>query len=248
MRLPEGYDERPHDRWPVMYVHDGQNLFDGSTSFSGIDWGIHRTLARLSAEEGLPDAIVVGVWNTPERIPEYMPERPMREFASEDVRRRFEETYGGFPKSDAYLGMIVHELKPFIDGRYRTRGGREDTWIMGSSMGGLVSLYALCEYPEVFAGAACLSTSWTIAGKLILAYLQKRLPRAGMHRLYFDYGAEAQVARYESLQKTVDRMVVRSGYRRGVDWITGRFPGAPHSESAWRDRVDVPLRFLLSRR
>ena len=229
-------------------MHDGQNLFDSSTSFSGVDWGVHRALGRLAWQDGVRDAIIVGIWNTHERIPEYMPERPMREFAPDGIRERFEETYGGFPKSDAYLGMIVDELKPFIDGRYRTRGGREDTFIMGSSMGGLVSLYALCEYPDVFVGAGCLSTSWTIAGKLVLAYLQKRLPRAGIHRLYFDYGAEAQVARYESLQKTVDRMVVKAGYRRGQNWMTGRFPGASHSEAAWRDRVDVPLRFLLGTR
>jgi predicted alpha/beta superfamily hydrolase len=245
VHLPAGYDLYP-DRWyPVVYMHDGQNLFDPETSFSGVAWGVDRTLDRLSREEGIAEAIVVGIWNSPRRIREYMPQRAMEDFGTNVIRRRFAETYGGAPCSDDYLAFLVHELKPFIDARYRTRPEAEATLVMGSSMGGLVSVYALCEHPSVFGGAGCLSTSWTVAGRIMLQYLHRRLPAAGGHRLYFDFGVEAQIGRYESLQKAVDRIVHRAGYRRGRDWLSERFQGEPHSEAAWRDRFDVPARFFF---
>ena len=245
VRLPVSYDDDSERRWPVLYMQDGQNLFDPETSFAGVAWEVDRTLSRLSREEGLRDAIVVGIWNTPERIPEYMPERPLLEHGTEAERRRFAGTYGSSPKSDAYLAFIALELKPFIDREYRTRPGAADTLVAGSSMGGLVSLYALCEYPQTFGAAGCLSTSWTVAGRIMLPYLRERMPHAGFHRVYFDYGVEAQIARYESLHRAAGRVLQRSGYRRGIDWLTERFPGQPHSESAWRDRFDVCARFLL---
>jgi predicted alpha/beta superfamily hydrolase len=243
--LPESYTGSSR-RYPVLYMHDGQNLFEPELSFSGVDWGVQRTLSRLYDEEGLRQVIVVGIWNTPSRIPEYMPERPLRDWADPRMLARFQKTYGARPQSDAYLKFLVDELKPFIDKHYRTVAGRDATWIMGSSMGGLVSLYAACEYPEVFGSAASLSTSWTIGGRVMLRYLERKLPRPDGHRFYLDYGSEAQIARYESLQKTVNRALRTAGYRRDANWMTRRFPGASHDESAWRDRLDIPLRFFLS--
>lgn len=243
--LPASYSENRGERYPVLYMHDGQNLFYPEISFSGVAWGVDRTLGRLTQEEGSAEAIVVGIWNSPNRILEYMPQRPLEALGTPALRERFSDTYGGNPRSDAYLDFVVRELKPFIDSTYRTLPKAESTLIMGSSMGGLVSLYALCEYPDVFGSAGCLSTSWTVAGQIMLQYLQTTLPEAGRHRLYFDYGVEAQIARYENLHRSVDQIVNRAGYRRGRDWISIRFPGEPHSESAWRDRFDVPARFFF---
>ncbi|MBO6577185.1 MAG: esterase family protein [Rhodothermales bacterium] len=244
--LPEAYDAGG-DPLPVLYMQDGQNLFEPEFSFAGVTWGVAETVSRLIEEEGLPPLIVVGIWNTSKRIPEYMPERPMADWADPRALKRFGTTWGDEPCSDGYLRFMVDELKPFIDDEYNTASDRDSTWLMGSSMGGLISLYALCEYPAVFGAACCLSTSWTVGGRVMIRYLERHLPESGAHRLYFDYGVEAQIARYEALQNAVNRLVRRRKYRRDEDWITRRFPGAAHDEAAWKERVDVPLRFLLER-
>lgn len=244
--LPPGFKERSV-RYPVLYMHDGQNLFDPSLSYSGVDWGLDERLDAMMAREGMTGVIVVGIWNTPHRIPEYMPQRPLERIWNQRFRERFVQTYGGVPCSDAYLHFIVDELKPFIDARYPTLTGQPDTFMMGSSMGGLISLYALCEYPHVFHGVGCLSTSWTVGGRLMLPYLQRYAPDPGNHRVYFDYGVEAHIGTYEQLQRSVNQIFFRRGYEFDKQILVERFSGAPHSESAWRERVDVPLRFLFNR-
>jgi pimeloyl-ACP methyl ester carboxylesterase len=114
-------------------------------------------------------------------------------------------------------------------------------------MGGLVSLYALCEYPQVFAGAGCLSTHWPAVRGVIAAYLEHALPAAGAHKLYFDYGTRTLDARYEPYQVQVDQVLRAKGYQQGRDWLTLKFEGAEHGERAWRERVHIPLEFLLGR-
>jgi predicted alpha/beta superfamily hydrolase len=126
--LPEGYDPSGSTRYPVLYMHDGQNLFSTETAYGGVEWRIDEVMDSLQLK-----AIVVGVWNSPKRFHEYAPMDSL---------------------SDAYLRFLVTELKPFIDSTYATKPDRENTFIMGSSMGGLISLYAVSEYPEVFGGAA----------------------------------------------------------------------------------------------
>ena len=150
------------------------------------------------------------------------------------------------PLGDAYLRYLVRELKPAIDARYRTLPGRASTSILGSSLGGLISLYALCEYPEVFGGAACLSTAWTVAGGITARDLQPTLPDPKTHRIYFDYGNEAKEDGYEALQQLVNSQLKGAGYVEGTNWLTKYFPGAEHSERAWQKRVHLPLEFLLN--
>lgn len=243
--LPPGYSAADDRRYPVIYAHDGQNLFDAGHAFAGTAWQIDRTLNRLAVEEGIGPAIVVGIGNTTQRIPEYMPQRPVARFARPSLVERFVNTYGSVPLSDRYLTFVVRELKPRIDRCYRTLDDRKHTFLLGSSMGGLVSVYGMCEYPTYFGGAACLSTSWTLPGRIMTRYLEYALPAPGGNRFYFDFGDEALIRRYEGFQNRVDRLLRSAGYEAGTDWLTRRFPGDPHSESAWRDRVDVPLRFLL---
>jgi predicted alpha/beta superfamily hydrolase len=232
-------------RFPVLYMHDGQNLFDPQLAFTGVAWGIDRAIVRLSSAGTAREAIVVGIWNTEKRVREYMPQKALEVPEASSLKASFEQQQGSGALSDRYLQFLVQELKPFVDGQYRTLPERDNTLVMGSSMGGLASLYALCEFPETFARAGCLSTHWPIGGEALIAYLRRALPLPGAHRLYFDYGTETADADYEPYQMQADAVLRAAGYREGVDWLTRRFPGAEHSERAWRARVHIPLQFLL---
>lgn len=235
--VPPEYEEASSRRFPVIYMHDGQNLFDPQSSFIGVDWGIDEAMRDLIAAGRAPAAIVVGIWNTPQRSEEYMPQRALELFPLQLARRRT-------PLSDPYLKFIVQELKPFIDEHYRTLPDRENAFIMGSSMGGLISIYAVCEYPDHFAGAGCISTHWPAAGGIVVDYLAQALPEAGEHRLYFDYGTATVDALYERYQEEVDQILIAKGYTQGKDWLTLKVEGAEHRERAWRQRVHIPLEFL----
>ncbi len=148
--------------------------------------------------------------------------------------------------SDAYLKFLVKELKPFNDQNYRTLPDQAHTLMMGSSMGGLISLYALEQFPHIFGAADCLSTHWPIGDDILVEYLGGHLPAPGSHRLYFDYGTATLDAEYEPYQNRLDAWMQRAGFQLGKDWITQKFEGAEHNEAAWRARVHIPLKFLLS--
>ncbi|MEO8548191.1 MAG: alpha/beta hydrolase-fold protein [Sphingomicrobium sp.] len=257
--LPSGY--RPHGpRYSVLYMHDGQNLFDKADAGYGIEWEVDEHLDRLIRENKVRPTIVVAIWNTPKRLREYVPSKAFTCLPPADMDR-VRGLYGGDPLSDGYLKFIVRELKPLIDRRYNVRTGRADTVIMGSSMGALVSLYAIDEYPEVFGAAGMLSSHWPLmipaAGKSLSdadfetvssafeRYLAPALPSPATHRLYFDHGSETLNAQYARYQARIDRVVARRGYRQGVNWLTRSFPGQAHNEISWASRVEIPLRFLL---
>lgn len=243
--LPPTYAEDRDARYPVIYLHDGQNVFSPATSFLGVDWGVDETMTRLIAERRVRPAIIVAIWNTANRIAEYLPRRPL----SRDTDIPSGIAGGGAIKgpivSDAYLRFIVEELKPFVDSAYRTSSGRSDTFLMGSSMGGLIALYGVLEYPAVFGAAACLSTHWPAAGAAMVSYLPTALPPPGAHRFYFDHGTSTLDSLYPPLQAMVDQSMQSAGYLLGHDWMTRVFPGADHSEQSWRLRVNEPLVFLL---
>ena len=201
-------------------------------------------MRRLTAAQQARAAIVVGIWNTPQRSQEYMPQRPL-ELRSRERRGQGQLGRAAVrkPLSDRYLKFLLTEVKPFLDDHYRTLADRENTFMMGSSMGGLISLYAVCEYPHVVAGAGCLSTHWPAREGIVVDYLEKGLPKAGSHKLYFDYGTQTVDALYEPYQQEVDQVIRAKGYTQGEDWLTLRFEGAEHSERAWRERVHIPLGF-----
>lgn len=244
--LPPGYREQPDGRYRVIYMHDGQNLFDPNVCGFGIDWGVDEAITRLAHQGVIQPVIVVGVWNTALRWPEYIPQKALEQPEAAGLRADFQAQYGSPPLSDGYLKFIVEELKPRIDADFRTVPEREHTFVMGSSMGGLASLYALEEYPQVFGGAGCLSTHWPAGGDLLVDALGRSLPPAGQHRLYFDFGTQGLDADYEPFQLRFDEYLRQAGYRRGVDWMTEKFEGAAHNEEAWRRRLDIPLGFLLA--
>ena len=243
--LPPGYADHPQRRYPVLYMHDGQNLFDPALSYTGIDWGVDEAMTRLIADGQAREAIVVGIWNTPLRGPEYMPRAPI---TTSMVASGMGDD-GSWPadtiRSDDYLAFLVEELKPFIDATYRTRPGRDDTFIMGSSMGGLISLYAIAQYPQVYGGAGGVSTHWPIGDGAMIDWLGSHLPNPGTHRLWFDHGTATLDQHYAPYQRRMDARLRAGGYVEGDNWVTFVDEGAEHNERAWRGRLERPLRFLL---
>ncbi|WP_303310164.1 alpha/beta hydrolase [Hymenobacter sp. BT730] len=250
--LPEGYV--PGKKYPVLYMHDGQNLFSPKTSYGGVAWEVDSVLTQLQREKKVPAYIVVGIWNSPKRFAEYTPEKPFRNLPPAR-QQAFQEEYHAGPLSDAYLKFLVEELKPYIDQHYQTKPDRKHTFIMGSSMGGLISLYAALEYPQVFGGAGCLSTHWPLSlqsntpdfTNAMVQYLEQKLPRRHKPRLYFDYGTTTLDALYEPHQQRIDAVLRARGYD-ARHWQTRRFEGAAHNEAAWQQRLTIPLEFLLGKK
>lgn len=257
--LPPGY-EVGDDRHPVLYMHDGQNLFDAATANFG-EWGVDEHLERLIANGQVRAPIVVGVWNTDLRLREYVP-ADLIAALPRDMRDDVQAIYGGAPLSDGYIRFLAEELKPFIDRTYRTRPGREDSFISGSSMGGLISLYAVMKRPDLFGAAACLSTHWPLKveglepgpdldawrERLVQAWtgvVARGLPAPGAHRFYFDRGDETLDQFYDHFQTRIDAVFEQRGYGP-ADFRTLVFPGAQHNEASWNQRLDSPLTFLLS--
>lgn len=245
--LPPGYGSDPQRRYPVLYMHDGQNLFDPALGYTGVDWDIDGAMTRLIAAGEIREAIVVGVSNTPLRFAEYMPKAPVRtDMVGSGIDGRPVGRADDI-RSDAYLRFLVEELKPFVDAQYRTRPGRDDTFVMGSSMGGLISLYAAARYPDVFGGVGAVSTHWPACDGCVIDWLGAHLPDPRTHRLYFDYGTATLDALYPPFQARMDEQLRERGYVEGKNAMTRRFEGAEHNEAAWRARVEIPLRFLLAR-
>ena len=259
--LPEGYS--PKKKYAVLYMHDGQMLYDSSTTWNKQEWGVDETVGRLLKERKIKDVIVVGVWNGGKyRHTDYFPQKPFERLPQQerDTLYYAKRTNGALVfqgekvHSDLYLKFLVTELKPFIDKTYATRKDRANTFIAGSSMGGLISMYAICEYPDVFGGAACLSTHWPGVFSMednpvpaaFMNYLRNHLPSPTNHKIYFDYGDATLDAMYPPLQKMADEIMKAKGFS-SVNWITKYFPGEDHSEGAWKKRLDIPLLFLLKK-
>jgi hypothetical protein len=259
--LPDGYDS--NQQYAVLYMHDGQMLFDSTTTWNDQEWGVDETLGKLQKEGTIKNTLVVGIWNGgAARHAEYFPEAPFMEL-SQDFRDALIQEGQRAPEqplfstdvySDKYLKFIVEELKPYIDEHYTTLSDPDHTFIAGSSMGGLISWYALCEYPQVFGGAACLSTHWpgifTMEDNPIpsqfFSYLQAKLPSPTAHKLYFDFGTETLDSLYEPLQLMVDTIVASQGYDE-QNFLSLKFQGDDHSEQSWQNRLSIPLRFLLAK-
>ncbi|MER2600431.1 MAG: alpha/beta hydrolase-fold protein [Caldilineales bacterium] len=233
-------------RYPVLYMHDGQNLFDPALAYTGVDWGLGEAVQRLMAD-GFTGAIVVGIWNSGnERWLDYFPQKLLHLPQAHGIVARYGRPYTDQIRADSYLGFLVNVIKPFIDATYPTLPDRAHTAVMGSSMGGLISLYALEQYPHVFGAAGCLSTHWPAGENALVDLLAADLPAPGAHRLYFDYGTETLDALYEPFQLRMDDHLAAAGYTRDQDWMTLKFDGAEHNEASWRARVDIPLLFLLN--
>lgn len=254
--VPDDYAEkvRAGKRFQVLYMHDGQMLFDPSTTWNKTAWHVHETLARLLREGKVEDTIVVGVFNiSVNRYFEYFPEKFLDEMTPEARAAFVRDGLKHAPEADDYLRFLVQELKPVIDARYATRTDAAGTFVMGSSMGGLISVYAMSEYPQVFGGAAGLSTHWPGTGKhnaaLPLAtynYLNRKLPPPQGHKLYQDHGGVGLDALYAPYQGFVDQIVRDKGYTE-AHYLSKVYPADDHNEKAWAARLEAPLVFLLGK-
>jgi predicted alpha/beta superfamily hydrolase len=232
--LPPGYETNKRERYPVLYLHDGQNLFDGATSFiKGAEWEVDETAQRLIAAHAIRPLIIVGIYNTGrDRIDEYTP--------TADERRR-----GG--KGDLYGRLLVEELKPFIDAEYRTLKDARNTGLGGSSLGGLISLHLALKYPKVFGRVAVVSPSVWWDNKMILREVEALKKKADL-RIWLDMGTKeggTEAEEHKRNARLLRDALVAKGWKENSDLKYYEAEGAEHNERAWAQRVDPLLRFLF---
>jgi predicted alpha/beta superfamily hydrolase len=238
--LPPGYEAKPKKRYAVLYLHDGQNLFDGATSFiPGKEWRIDETAEALISAGKIEPLIIVGINNAgKQRIDEYTP--------AADAKYKM----GG--KADLYGRMLVEEVKPFIDANYRTIQDAQHTGLGGSSLGGLVSLYLGLKYPKVFGRLAVVSPSVWFADKQIVNYANALMAKRKV-RIWMDMGTKEGRNTEDAQQAVSDARLlkdtlVKKGWENGKDLNYFEAQGAEHNESAWAERVGSILTFLFPRK
>jgi len=257
--LPNNYSSKK--KYAVLYMHDGQMLFDSTSTWNHQEWKVDEIVGKLLAEKKIKNTIVVGIWNHPDiRHTDYYPKKPFdllpKKF-KDSIFKTTEKQFGTDFKvlqSDNYLKFIVKEVKPFIDSHYSTYTTKENTFIAGSSMGGLISWYALCEYPNIFGGAACLSTHWigfmpqknSPVPSTFFRYLEQNLPSPKNHKIYFDYGTKTLDKFYLPYQYRVVEVLKEKGYNKSNSRNL-KFEGLNHSENSWNQRFENPVEFLLKK-
>lgn len=243
--LPPGCDTAATTRYPVLYMSDGQNLFDPRIANTGVDWGVDEAVVRLVARGVIPPIIVVGVWSTADRGPEYSP----------------------WQRAPDYARFLIEELMPRVNAAFRTLTGPENTAVMGSSMGGLLSFYLVTHHPDVFGACGCESTHFPLSEAVVAQvfpgvvttstpdstpYIIRdieaglRAPRGTRYR--FDYGALGLDSAYGPTHEAVRAWLLRQGLVEGRDFVIRRYEGATHNEASWRARLDDSLTFLFGRR
>lgn len=211
-------------RLPVLYMHDGQNLFSPTTSFAGADWKVDETIEELIFEEAIREVIVVGIYNTKDRLEEY---------------NYFTD------KGKNYASFIIRELKPFIDENYMTLPGPEHTGIMGSSMGGLFSFQAALQFPQIFGNAGCLSNSFWVDDGRIFDFAKEKADRVFGQKLYLDCGTgEKELI---SDNKKMNSLLIKNQYHKNNLLLWNEELGAKHNENDWAKRLHKPLKFLFGR-
>jgi predicted alpha/beta superfamily hydrolase len=230
VHLPPQYEQEPARCFPVFYLHDGQNLFDPATSFiAGHTWRAHSTADRLALAGEMEPIILVGVANTGlRRMAEYTPTRDTR-------------MTGGEGRS--YGRLLIDELKPLVDAAYRTLADAGNTAVGGSSLGGLLSLYLGLERPDVFAKVAVMSPSIWWDRRSILKLVERAKPKPEL-RIWMDMGT-AEGARHLRDAEVLHRLLLRQGWRDGLNLEYFVAEGAAHDEDAWAARFDRVLRFLF---
>ncbi|MEK8022632.1 MAG: alpha/beta hydrolase-fold protein [Candidatus Hydrogenedentota bacterium] len=231
--LPPGYDSAK-ESYPVLYMHDGQNIFDAATSFIGVEWEVDEACEELISSGAIPPMIVVGISNNSERVAEYTP-------VATDTR--------GGGRGDDYARFVIEEVKPFIDKTYRTTKDREHTGIMGSSLGGLISLHMAWTRPDVFSKAGVVSPALWWADSEILRRIAISAPPQPFPKFWIDMGTKegnTHSSFNEGIANVRDLAAsLRShGFRDPEDFILVEAEGADHSERAWSARIRDILRYL----
>jgi len=219
--LPPNYDKAINKNYPVLYLNDGQNVFDPTTSFLGIDWQLDETVTSLINEDRMKEIIMVGIYNTDDRTSEYSPKH----------------------KGEKYSEFLINTLKPFIDATYRTLKDAENTAVMGSSIGGSISFHIAWEYPDVFTMAGCLSPAFLVDDNEIVHRVKKDEENKTIKIVIFNgtKGLESE------LQPAITEMVNVLESKSFDDLIYKIFNGAEHNESAWAKQVEIPLLYFFEK-
>jgi predicted alpha/beta superfamily hydrolase len=226
--LPPGYDSDKTTRYGVVYMHDGQNIIDPATSAFGVDWSIDETADRLIKEKRIPPVIVVGIYNTSDRMREYTPGE----------------------KGTAYMNFVTHTVKPFIDSNYRTKPDKKHTIVGGSSAGGIISFMLVWEHSEVFSRAICMSPAFKTPTAMGSGWNYAEVVRTAKEKpktvyFYIDNGG---IGLESQLQPGIDEMVSAlkaRGYVEGKDFVFLRDPEAKHFEADWAKRLPGALKLAL---
>jgi oligosaccharide 4-alpha-D-glucosyltransferase len=238
--LPPGYEENTGRRYRVIYMHDGQNVFDPRIASWGIDWGVDEAMMRGVEAGEFEPAIVVAAWSSAQRGPEYSP----------------------WHDAPQYARFLIEELMPRVNAEFRTLAGAENTFAMGSSMGGLLSYYLVKNHPDVFGACGCVSSHFALSAADMSSFADGSPADATPYvvrdiengdtipegvRFFFDYGTETLDASYASDHEPVREWLLKQGLVEGQDFKMRKYEGAQHSEAAWRARVGDQLDWLLGR-
>ena len=258
--LPSDYSKSK--KYSVIYMHDGQMLFDATSTWNKQEWRVDDVISKLSVENKIENVIVIAIWNIPTiRHTDLFPKKPLENLTEVqhdlilERAKKFGYTFTfETVNSDNYLKFIVEEVKPFVDTNFSVYTDANHTAIMGSSMGGLISMYAICEYPKVFGKAACLSTHWigfrefenNPIPESFFAYMKEKLPNPKNHKLYFDYGTETLDANYIKYEYRVDEILKEKGYD-STNSKNLKFEGENHSEASWQKRIPIPIEFMFGK-
>lgn len=218
--LPPGYDENVSRRYPVLYMHDGQNLIDPKTAYAGKDWQVDETVTRLIKEYKIKEIIVVGIYNNENRLEEY---------SDTEIGAK-------------YRKFIIEELKPFVDSKYRTLTDSNNTALIGSSMGGLVSFNTAWKNPEVFGMAGCMSSSFYYNDEKVFKMIDEYSGPKKHIKFYIDHGEDGLIRGQRMFCK-----LTQLGYVIGTDLDYFYNRGAGHNESEWAKRLERPLIFFFGR-
>lgn len=260
--LPPEYEAAKTKRFPVLYMHDGQNLLDKALTAYNQEWQIDEAIPRMVRQGDLRSWIVVGVQSPKSRYRGLFPQKILPLLPA-DFQKRVTDLEDGGPKGDfagdAYLKFMVDKVKPLVDREFRTLQGPADTAVMGSSMGGLMAFYAMAEYPQVFGQAAAVSMHVGLAmssekgvdhnrvagdaAEAFRKYLSTSGMKPGANRLYIDHGTGTLDGSYGPYSAALVPVLEAAGWK-GQAFTFRNFAGAEHNETAWAQRVDIPLAFL----
>jgi predicted alpha/beta superfamily hydrolase len=221
--LPPSYETEFNRKYPVLYMHDGQNLFDPSTSYIGVDWQMDETADSLIEQGEIEQIIIVGIYNTSDRMAEYSDTETGR----------------------AYMDFIVSDLKPFIDSTYRTLPDRIHTAVMGSSMGGLISFYLIWRYPQIFSKAGCLSTSLSWNDSALFREIENFTGQKPEIKIYLDSSGKGSEGRMKPYYEQVKALLISKGFAEGKDVEYYFDKDGDHSERSWAKRAWRPLKFMF---
>ncbi len=253
---PEDFDTNKAYR--ILWMHDGQMLFDENKTWNGQEWGIDENLSRLRKKADIPQTLVVATWNVDEnRHANYFPQKPFDRLDSLSKNKLIsyhqdnsDRLFKQKPNGDEYLKFLIDEVKPLVEKSFDVKIKKSNTTIGGASMGGLISFYAVTEYPETFGNAICMSTHWPGGlsfeenpfPQAFFDYLEDQLTKLNEHKFYFDFGTRTLDVLYPPYQQPVNELFENKGFDTS-NFRNIKFEGHAHKEKYWRKRIGDAIQF-----